>query len=105
LDTIVARMVVIGSVPIFFSIGFIVFLLVGNQIVECESVVRGYEIDAGGRAASIALIKITAACQSVAKLGELAVVTLPVAPHYIAVTAVPFRPQRRKLPNLISAIA
>ena len=38
--------VVVVAVPISFIVGFVVFVVVGYQIVEGEPVVARYEIDA-----------------------------------------------------------
>ena len=44
-DSAVPAQIVIGPVAVFFSIGLIMLLVVGNQVVERESVVACNKID------------------------------------------------------------
>jgi hypothetical protein len=42
----VPAIVVVGAVFVVFSIGFVVFFVKADEIVECETVVTGDEVDA-----------------------------------------------------------
>ena len=46
LRTIVAAEIVVVSVSVRFSVGFVVFSLVTNEVIQCETIMRGNEIDA-----------------------------------------------------------
>ena len=70
-----------------------------------ESVVRGDEVDAGLRTASGRLIEVRAAGEALGQLTERAVGLAPVVPDRITEMAVPFRPQRREVADLITTIA
>jgi hypothetical protein len=45
-DTAVSRAVVTLAVTIVFAVGFIVFFIVGNQIMKRKAVMSGDEVDA-----------------------------------------------------------
>ena len=63
-DTVIPRMVVGMAVVIVFAIRLIVLVVVGDEVVEVETVMRRDEIDAGPRLAS-ALVEVET------RLGEL----------------------------------
>src|ERR1700680_4005295 len=63
--------IVVGSVAVFFAIGLVVLFVVGDQVVERETVVRGDEIDAGGGMAAVPLVEVARAREAIAELGEL----------------------------------
>ena len=63
-DAHVPGVIVVGAVAIVFAVRLVVLLVVADQIVERESVVRGDEIDAGGRAAAVPLVQIAASRSS-----------------------------------------
>src|ERR1700761_4372534 len=66
---------------------------------------RGDEIDAGIRPASIMLVKIARSRKPIANIGELSVVALPVASKSIAIFAVPLRPLHREVADLVAAFS
>src|ERR1700685_945725 len=91
------------AVGIIFAVGFVVLMIVGDQILQGEAVVRGDKIDAGPGFASAAIEKITRSGQPSGQVGELPVISLPVGPSGIAVAVIPFSPPGRELPYLIPA--
>src|SRR6185437_1521910 len=92
LHAMIPGMIVVRSVAIVLSIGFVVLLVVADQVAQREAVVGRDKINTGRRAAAVALVKIAAAGQAVTEFGKLSLVALPVAPHHIAISSVPFRP-------------
>src|SRR5665811_1367699 len=44
LPSMVPGPVVVGTVPVFMTVGLVVFLVVGHKVVEGETVVRGNEV-------------------------------------------------------------
>ena len=65
----------------------------------------GDEVHAGVGAAAALLVEVAGAGEAEGQLGHLAPVPLPVAPDGIAILAVPFRPSRREVPDLIAPLA
>src|SRR5439155_26234808 len=90
---------------VFLPVGFVVFLIVANEIRKSESVVRGDKIDAGVWPFTIVLIKIGTTGQSIRYFADLSLVALPKTADGIAIFPVPFRPQDWKIPHLIPAFA
>ena len=104
-DPAVPALVVVGAVLVVFLVGFVVLLVVGHEIPQREAVVGDDEVDAGERFAPAAFIQIAAAGKPIRQLARLPSVALPVAPDGIPVFAVPFRPTRGKVSDLITAFA
>src|SRR5439155_23208545 len=98
-------MIIVVAIMVLLAVGFVVFLVVANEICESESVVRGDKIDAGVRPFAIVLIKIGAASQPIRHFADLPLVALPKTAHGVAIFPVPFRPQDWKIPDLIPASA
>ncbi len=51
-------MIIVGAILIVFRVCFVVFFVIADQVVQRESVMRGNEIDTGGRVATVSLVKI-----------------------------------------------
>jgi hypothetical protein len=64
--TVIPRVIIVVPVAIIFAVGFVVFVVVADEIVEGEAVVRGDEVDAGIGAAPAVLVKIGASRQAIA---------------------------------------
>src|SRR5205823_3693086 len=88
---------------VLLPVGFVVFLVVANEICESESVMRGNKIDAGVRSLASVLIQIGTARQPIRHFADLPLVAFPKTAHGIAIFPVPFRPQDRKITDLIPA--
>ena len=52
-DSAIPAQIVVVAVGVVFEIGLVVPLVVGDQIVEREAVMRRRKIDAGGRLAAV----------------------------------------------------
>ena len=84
---------------------FVVFFVVRNEIVKREAVVCRNEVDAGVRTAPRQLVEIGAAGETISELAEGLIGAAPIVTHRVAIFAVPLRPQRRKVSDLITALA
>ena len=101
----VPGLIVIVAVSVVVPVQFVVLLIVADQVGQRETVVRSDEIDAGIRAAPAMLIKIGTAGEPVSHFANATLVTFPKTAHGIAIFAVPFRPEHRKISDLIAAFA
>src|SRR6056297_1121962 len=105
LNTTVPGTVVICAVLVVFTVGFIMFFIVGDQILQREAIVGGDKVDAGeGETAGI-LVEIRATGKAGCKLAECFITSRPEVAYTVAVTAVPLAPHRRKVANLITTFA
>ena len=105
LDAAVPRAVVALAVVVVLAVGLVVLLVVGDEVVQREAVVGGDEVDAGEGAAARAAVEVAAAGEAVAELGQGLVLAPPEVAHGVAVLAVPLRPQRREVADLVAALA
>src|ERR1700727_2316584 len=90
------------AVAIVFAVRFVVLIIVGDEVVERESVMRGDKIHASPRpaAATVELVRRGA------KTGRQSFgwsFSAPEVPYRVAERIVPFRPSRRKSANLVTA--
>ena len=92
------------AVAVLLAVGLVVLVVVGDEIGKCEPVVGGDEIDAGGRATTRRSVQVGAAGEAVGEVGERLVCASPVVAHAVAVPAVPLRPQRREVADLVPAL-
>ena len=83
----------------------VVLFVVGDQVIQRETIVRGDEIDAGVWASPIVLIQIGAPGEPIAHLPKAALVAFPKTANGVAIFPIPFRPKHREIPNLIAALA
>src|SRR4030095_1707302 len=94
--------VVVLAIAIAFAVGFVVLLVVADEIGQREAVVRGDEIDARVRAASALLVEIAAAGDARRELGHAPAIAEPEAADRVAVLAVPLGPLRREVADLLA---
>ena len=85
--------IIVVAIVASLAVGLVVLVVVGNEVIEREAVVRGDEIDARVRLLAAVLIEIGAAGQAVGEFADEALVTLPIAADGVAVFAVPLGPQ------------
>ena len=78
-------------------------LVVRDQIMQRESVMCRYEINARMGTAAAAFVEVAAPRQAVRRLGDLSSVAFPISPDRVAIFAVPFGPAGRKVPDLVAA--
>ena len=90
-------------VVVVLAVGLVVFLVVGDQVPQRETVVRGDEVDRGHRPPGGVLVEIGRAGQPRSELVEGGGLAAPVVAHGVAVLAVPFRPLRREAADLVTA--
>ena len=64
-----------------------------------------HEVDAGRRGPAVGLVQVRRAGEPVAELGHGVVGAPPVVAHLVAVAAVPLRPQRGEVADLVAALA
>ena len=101
----IPREIVIVAVAVAVAVQFIVLFVVTDQIVQGETIMCGHEIDTRVRASPVVLIKVGAPGKSIPHLANAPLIAFPKTANRVAIFAVPFRPRRRKIPNLIAAIA
>ena len=66
---------------------------------------RGDKVDAGVWAPATVLIQIGAPGEPICHFADAAFVTFPKTPDGVAIFPVPFRPEHRKISNLVTAFA
>ena len=99
---VVASSVIRTPVAIILSVGLIVLVLIGNEIIERKAIMRGNEIDARPRPAAAMIEKIGRARQTRREIGELAFFAFPIPSHRIAEAVVPLGPAGRKCADLVA---
>ena len=82
----------IRTIQIILLVGFVVFYVIGNQIVQSESIVCGDEVDTAIRFAVRLRINVGAGGESRREAADQAVVAPHESPRVIAEVSVPFRP-------------
>src|ERR1700733_12690953 len=105
LDAAVPGSIVGFAVAILFAVFFVVPIVVTNQVIQREAVMGGQKIDARVRLAAARFIQVRAARQPRCKLRQALVRAAPIIPHAVAIATVPFRPQHRKIADLVDASA
>ena len=99
----VPAVVVVVAVAVVLAVGLVVLLVVGNQIVQREAVVRGDEVDAGLRAAAI-VMELLAGTGNLAGKGAAVLVGLkPETARRVAEAVVPLAPARQIGAQLVAA--
>src|SRR5690242_17121392 len=91
------------AVAVVFAVGFIVLFVVGNEIVERETVMTGDEVDARARATAGGLVEVRGTGQPRCEFAEGCGFAPPVVTHSVAILPVPLGPQTWKIPDLVSA--
>ncbi|MNU87423.1 hypothetical protein D3C71_772050 [compost metagenome] len=101
-STVIIGPIVVVTVVIVLSVGLVVFLIIGNEVIQREPVMGGDEVDARPGPAAALVVEIARAEQA---CGEICrdIVALPVFAHRIAIFVVPFGPAGRKTADLITA--
>ena len=90
------------AVLVVLAVGLVVLVVVGDEIVQREAVVRGDEIDAGPRLAAAAVEDVGRAAEPRRQRRRRGFRS-PVIAHRVAVLVVPLRPARRKAADLVAA--
>ena len=88
--------VIVRAISVFFPVGFVVFLVVRNKVVERESVVAGHKVNALFGLAILVTINFRAAKDPIANRPIAAVFTPEKAANIVTKLAVPFFPGYRR---------
>src|SRR6201996_4484822 len=72
--------VVVGAVPVVLAVGLVVLVVVGDQVVDGEAVVRGDEVDRRGRAPAVVLVQVGRAGDTGRELAQRAGLAAPEVP-------------------------
>src|SRR5436305_5957176 len=81
------------------------FLVVADQIGQCESIVGCNEVHARVRPPAVMFIEIGASGESIRHLSNATFVAFPKTPDGVAIFAIPFRPGHREVAHLIAAFS
>ena len=65
LGPVIPGMIIVVAVLIVLAVRFVVFVVIADEIVEREAIVRGDEIDARVRATAVVLVEIGTAGQAI----------------------------------------
>src|SRR5690606_18241203 len=82
--------ILIGAIAVHFSIRFIVFLLIGDEIAQRKAIMGGDEVDAAERRVSI--VERLASTERCSEPAYFLVCSFEKSAHVIAIAAIPFRP-------------
>ncbi len=105
LHAVVAGEVVRVAVTVVLAVGLVVAIVVADQIVQGESIMRRHQIDAGRRSPAVVFEQVGRASEARGKLRQLPAIATPQRAHRVAEAVVPLGPARRKLAQLVAARA
>src|SRR5687768_11289455 len=94
--------IVTASVAVFFAISLIMLSGVSDQVMQRESVMCGYKINAGGRLKAFAVEDMLRSCQPVGQLSGFAKISAPESAGIITKSVIPFMPVGRKISELVA---
>ena len=97
--------VVVVAVAVVLAVGLVVFFVIADQIVQAEAVVGGDEVDAGVRPAAVVFVQVARSAQPGGEFRDGVPVAAPELADRVAVFAVPFGPEHRKVADLVAAFA
>jgi hypothetical protein len=93
--------VVGGAVLVAFPVRFVVFVVVADQIIQREAVVRRNEVDGRPWLATLAIEDVGRSADTLNEFAD-GRVAFPKIANRIAKLVVPFRPSWRKFANLVA---
>ena len=91
------------AVPVVLAVGLVVLVVVRDQVGEGEAVVGGDEVDRVERLAAVVLVEVGRAGDPAGELGQRGRLAAPEVADGVAVLAVPLRPVRREVADLVAA--
>src|SRR5690242_20682979 len=100
---VIPREVVVVTVVAAFAVGFVVLVVVRDQVVQRKAIVRRDEVDAGPRLATASIEDIAGARHARRQVANHAAIALPKCTRGVAKSIVPLGPARRKITDLITA--
>src|SRR5260221_22768 len=101
----VPRPVVVAAVAPQVAVGLVVLAVVADQVPQREAVVAGDEVHRRDRPPRAGLVQVAGPGQPGRELGQRGGPAAPEVADRVAVLAVPLRPQRRELADLVAALA
>src|SRR5262245_289217 len=101
----IPRLIIVVAVAIVVAVQLVVFLVVADQIGQCESIMGCNEVDARVRPPAVMLVEIGASGKSVRHLTNATFIAFPKAADRVAIFAIPFRPGGRKVAHLVAAFS
>src|SRR5262249_23617530 len=101
----VPAVVVRRAVAIVLAVRLVVLLVVADEVVQRETVMRGDEVDAGPGPAAALVEQVGRPGQPPRDVADQPAVTAPESAHRVSELVVPLRPARRKTADLIAAEA
>src|SRR4030042_3355131 len=94
-------MIVIRTILVIFEIGFIMFVIIRDKIMERETIVAGDEVDTVIGRPPVISIEISRSCQSPTEIPCLTSIAFAKSSYRIPSFSIPFRPVHREVPYLI----
>ena len=97
--------VVVAAVPVALAVRLVVLAVVGDQVVQRETIVHGDQVHRGGRPPARALcprVQVRGPGEPGRELGDADVLAPPEVPHVVAVAAVPLPPLRREPAEIVA---
>ena len=91
------------AVVVVLAVGEVVLVVVADEVVQGEAVMRGDEVDRGPGLAPALVEELGRGGEAGGEIGQLVLAADPVFADVVAVAVVPFRPARREAPDLIAA--
>src|SRR5208337_4198590 len=92
------------SVLVVLAVSFIVFFIIGNQIMQSETIVSRDEINACIGPPPGGLIQIRTTTESITIFTKCFVLSTPEISDTVPVLAIPFSPLRRKVADLVATL-
>src|SRR5208282_2535378 len=102
IDPAIPAEIGVASVAIIVAVGFIMLVVVADQILQSETVMGGDEIDARPRTPAAVAEDVGRARHARGEIGDEALVAFPKTPDRVAVLPIPLGPTRRKITELIA---
>jgi hypothetical protein len=93
------------SRPVVFAVCPVVLVVIRNEIVQREAVVRGHEVDARERLPPVCLVEVGRSRKAVSHISDPALVAAPEVTHTVAVFPIPLRPAGWKFPDVVAILS
>ena len=92
------------AIGIALAVRLVMLVVVADEVAQREPVVRGNEVDRGGRPTSARFEDVARPGQATGELRHQTAIAFPVRAHGVAVAAVPIGPAGRKSSHLVATI-
>src|SRR5690606_11795008 len=101
----VPAFIVIGAVAVIFQISLVMLVVVGDQVIHSKTVMAGDESNTGMRTPAIPFIQGARTADPRRHFRGDTAIAPPESADAVAVQTIPFRPQDRKIADLITTFA